>query len=180
VGILILYETVEGQTGKIARFAADVIADLGQTATVLDVSSCSAGALTSAERIILAASVHQRRHPARFEALLAEHKTALAARPTLMLSVSLSAAFPEGLEEAQDYLDEMQMRTGFQADEALLVAGAVRIEKYDYFAMQVVRHVVLKDRNVDLCDKVHEFTDWQAVSEKLRNFVSAPAQRRNA
>ena len=75
------------------------------------------------DAVILAASVHQRRHPRNFEALLVAHKAELDKRRTLLLSVSLNAAFPEGLEEAQDYVDEMKMRTGFEPDDELLVAG---------------------------------------------------------
>jgi hypothetical protein len=57
--------------------------------------------------------VHERRHPKTFEVAIGAAKQDLARIPTLMMSVSLKAAFPEGLEEAQGYLTKMDLRTGF-------------------------------------------------------------------
>ena len=89
------------------------------------------------------------------------------------MSVSLNAAFEEGLDEAQDYVTELKMRTGFSPDEEVLVAGAVRTEEYDYFAMQVIRHVVLRNRDHDPASGTHEFTDWDALSARIARFVSS-------
>ena len=89
-----------------------------------------------------------------------------------MLSISLSAAFPEGLEDAQDYLTEMKMRADFEPDEELLVAGAIRTNKYDYFASQIVRHVVLRGRDFDADAGEHEFTDWEKLTSKIKAFLA--------
>lgn len=169
--VLIIYATVEGQTGKIARFAADHIRELGHEVLLADADEPSEIAFDGVDAVILAGPVHQRRHPKTFEALIKASKTDLEQRRTLLMSVSLSAAFPEGLGEARDYLIEMEMRTGFKPDTEMLVAGAVRISQYDYFATQVVRHVVLRGRDHDLSAGEHEFTDWQAVSAALSKFL---------
>jgi menaquinone-dependent protoporphyrinogen oxidase len=123
-------------------------------------------------QVILAAPVHERRHPKNFEVAIGAAKQDLAKRPTLMISVSLKAAFPEGLEEAQDYLTEMQMRTEFEPTEALLVAGAVRTCGYDYFQSQIIRHVVLDGQDVELIDGVREFTDWDALATSVASFLA--------
>ena len=124
--VLILFESVEGQTAKIASYVGDVVRDQGLEATVVDLGQEAELSLDGVSHVILAASVHQRRHPRTFEATLAAQAGALDALPTLMLSVSLNAAFEEGREEAQDYLDEMKMRTGFHPKHEALVAGAVK------------------------------------------------------
>ncbi len=169
--VLIIYATVEGQTGKIARFVEDEVGKLGHETALADANDPKTISFEGVDAVILAASVHERRHPRKFEALLTAHKADLKKKKTLLLSVSLSAAFPEGLEEAGEYVVEMKMRTGVVPDAELLVAGAVRTDHYDYFAMQVVRHVVLRDRPYDPDAGEHEFTDWQGLSAEISRFL---------
>jgi menaquinone-dependent protoporphyrinogen oxidase len=171
--ILILYGTVEGQTGKIAKFVADELKRLGHEALRANVEDTAELSFDGIDAVILAAPVHQRRHPRDFEALVSARKADLDARKTMMLSVSLSAAFPEGREEAGEYLLEMKMRTGWKPDTEVLVAGAVRTSQYDYFAMQVVRFVVMRNRDYDDSADEHEFTDWAALSKAVETFVAA-------
>lgn len=172
--IVVLYETGEGQTRKIAGAITEQARRLGHSVTMLDTSEKSASlSLGHADKIILAAPVHERRHPRMFEATLMAVRDELAKRPTLMLSVSLKAAFPDGLSEAQDYLTEMEMRTGFKPSHQALVAGAVRPGSYDYFQSQVVRHVALAGQSVDLNGDTKEFTDWEALARTVLLFLES-------
>ena len=77
------------------------------------------------------------------------------------------------MAEAQDYLKEMEMRTDFEPDFRALTAGAVRTSSYDYFESQVVQHVALDGRDVDLVNGVHEFTDWDKLHADVAEFISA-------
>ena len=172
MAILIAYASIEGQTGRIARFLADRAEAAGHEVRLADTRDrVEPIQLDGVEKVVLAAPVHERRHPQGFEVFLAAQKSALKDRPTLFLSVSLSAAFPEKLEEARDYVTEMEMRTGFSADETMLVAGAVGAGSYDYFEREVLRHVVLRGSDVDP-DGPHEFTDWDRLSEALDGFLA--------
>ena len=171
--VMILYATVEGQTGKIASFAADKVRELGSDVVMIDANSSEVISLDDIDAVILAAPVHERRHPRKFEAMLSSYREDLAARPTLLLSVSLSAAFDEGMAEARDYLAEMEMRADFKPTTDACIAGAVRTSKYDYFASQIVRHVVLRDREFDADTEEHEFTDWDDLAGIVSNFLGA-------
>ncbi len=174
MNIVILFESGEGQTRKIADFIATEVRADGHTVLCVDTSDRMADlALDGADRVILAAPVHERRHPKNFEVAISAAKQDLATRPTLMLSVSLKAAFPEGLEEAEDYLTEMKMRTGFEPTQAALVAGAVQSGSYEYFQSEILRHVVLRGHDVDLTGGVKEYTDWATLSETVSTFVNA-------
>lgn len=168
--VLVLYGTVEGQTAKVAGFVADQVRALGHEADLQDSDAPEPVEFGDVDAVILAGSVHQRRHPRHFEALLAGLKEDLSRRKTLLLSVSLNAAFGEGREEAQEYVTELKMRTGFEPDSEMLVAGAVRSSEYDYFAMQVIRHVVLRGRKADDSGE-HEFTDWEALAAGVEKFL---------
>lgn len=171
MNILIIYATIEGQSGKIARFVRDKAEGLGHQVSLVDADGADEIKFADVDAAILVASVHQQRHPRTFEALLTAHEEDLNRTKTLFLSVSLSAAFPEGMEEAVEYAREMQMRTGFNPDIQVLVAGALKIGQYDYFAQQVVRHVVLRNRPFEAGASDHEFTDWAALETAVTAFV---------
>lgn len=171
--ILIIFETIEGQTRKISDYVEQRIRSAGHNVRVFDTQD-RLGSLSfeGIEKVVLAAPVHERRHPKGFEVFISTSRDKLKARQTLLISVSLKAAFPEGLEEAQDYLTEMEMRTAFQPDKEILAAGAVRSSSYGYFESQVVQNVVLADRDVSLVDGVREFTDWQALGTEIDAFLA--------
>jgi menaquinone-dependent protoporphyrinogen oxidase len=176
VTVLILFATVEGQTRKIARFAEEVVRKAGLDIVLVDATDKAASvSFEGIDKVILAAPVHERRHPKTFEVLLAANRQAFAACSTLLISVSLNAAFPEGLEEAREYLTELEMRTGFEPDAEALVAGAVRSGSYDYFASEILRHVVLRGKDYDPGAGSHEFTDWTALRATISAFIAAPA-----
>ena len=169
---LIAFATIEGQTGKIARFVEDVLSDAGRDFEVVDTSDRTTDAsFEGIEKVILAAPVHERKHPKPFEVFLTAHGEDLASREVLMLSVSLSAAFPEGMSEANEYLIEMKMRTGLQPAAEVLVAGAIRTHRYDFYAQQVLRHVVMRGKDYDPQQSEHEFTDWDALKMEVERFL---------
>lgn len=170
--IAVIYESFEGQTKKIATFVADRLRKGGHSVHLFNTADRSASlSLDGIDRVVLAAPVHERRHPKDFEVTVAAQADTLNTLPTMMLSVSLKASFEEGREEAQEYLTEMKMRSGVSFDREVLVAGAVRTESYGYFESQIVHHVVLEGRPVDLVDGVREYTDWDAVGDQIDAFL---------
>lgn len=175
MNLTIIFATIEGHTGKISRFVRTVLEQEGHEVRVYDTDQPAPVTLEGCDGVILLAPVHERRHPQLFEATVTALADALNDLPTLMLSVSLNAAFDEGLEEAQDYLDEMKMRTGLAPTREMLLAGAVKTERYDYFASQVVKMVVLRGKDYDPTKGSHEFTDWDALRDQVLAFAGQEA-----
>lgn len=171
--ILVIHETVEGQSRKIAEAIGAQIEAAGHGLRRFDAADRLAPlSFDGIDRVILVAPVHERRHPEGFELLVSTSLKELHARPTLMVSVSLKAAFPDWLDEAQDYLTEMEMRTKFSPTREHLAAGAIRKNSYSYYESLVVQNVALEGRDVELVDGVHEFTDWDALSSEVNAFLS--------
>ncbi|WP_317057349.1 flavodoxin domain-containing protein [Roseovarius rhodophyticola] len=142
--VLIIFESVEGQTQKITDFVDHQLSATGHAVKVFNTENRTSPIdLEDFDGIVLAAPVHERRHPKAFEVFVSASREDLDKKQTLLLSVSLKAAFPEGQEEAWDYLTEMKMRTGFTPSKEMIVAGAVRTDSYDYFEKQVLNNVVL-------------------------------------
>jgi menaquinone-dependent protoporphyrinogen oxidase len=170
--VLILYASVEGQTAKIAKYLESCVRNSGERPMTIDANE--KGALISfhdVERVILAASVHRRRHPSVFEKVLSRRKAELERLPTLFLSVSLCAAFDDGKEEAHSYLTDMSARTGFVPFKAGLVAGSLQYDKYHDYEAQVIRLVALGLKKLDAVEEDREFTDWDALQETVSDFL---------
>ena len=168
MNVLILFATIEGQTEKIARFLESEVRQAGHGATLINALDKSEDiSFDGIDKVILAASVHERRHPKWFETLLSAQSQTLSQMDTLLISVSLMAAFPDTLKEAGEFVTEMKMRTGFNPRAELLVAGAVKVGSYDYFSTQVLRHVVLRGEQYDIEKGDREFTDWDALKSAV-------------
>jgi menaquinone-dependent protoporphyrinogen oxidase len=170
--VLILYASIEGQALKVTRFLQKAVRRAGHTTKAVDVNVKRAEApLDWADCLVIVASVHRRRHPVEFEKFLTVNRDALHGKKTLLLSLSLCAAFPQGQEEAQSYVAELSERTGFTPTADQLVAGALQFKKYKDYEAQVVRFVAL---NLNEYDEVHEdkeFTDWPAVEAGVLAFL---------
>ena len=172
--ILVAFGTLEGQTRKIAEAVAARVHDLGHDAHLFDTAGTGSPAdlhVDSYDKIIVAGSVHHKRHQDSVEDSVTAKVAELQKKPTLFLSVSLSAAFPEGMTEAQSYVDAFLAGTGWKPTRSLLVAGALQYTEYDYFQEQVIEHIVLKGRKIEGLRGDLEFTDWAALSRTVDSFV---------
>lgn len=172
MALLIVFESLEGQTKKIARHIAEKARLSGHEIKLVNTANrMAAVSFDGVDHVILAAPVHERRHPKSFEVFVGASRKNLQERQTLMLSVSLKAAFKDGVEDAQEFLTEMKMRTRFNPTREFLVAGAVRTGGYDYFASQILEHVILQGQEYALGDGDHEFTDWDALDSQVSSFL---------
>jgi menaquinone-dependent protoporphyrinogen oxidase len=170
--VLIAYASSEGQTRKIAERVAARVQKLGSDARLFDTATTFVDLhMDLYERVIVAASVHQQQHQESIEVFITAKLAELQRKPTLFLSVSLSAAFSEGLAEAQKYVDALLSNTGWKPTKSLLIAGALRYAEYDYFKDQIVQYIVLKDRKIEGPKGDHEFTNWTALISAVDAFV---------
>ena len=173
MNVLIIFETIEGQTRKIVEFVEQQLRSAGQSVKFFNTNDrLGSVSFEGVDKVVLAAPVHERRHPKSFEIFVSTSLAELQACQTLLISVSLKAAFPEGLEEAQAYLTEMEKRTGFVANRRILTAGAVRANGYDYYESQIVQSVALEGHNVELINGVREFTDWNSLHDEIVIFLA--------
>jgi menaquinone-dependent protoporphyrinogen oxidase len=175
--ILLAYGTAEGQTRKIAKAVEARIHELGHDTRLFDTAGLENIDVASYDKVVVAGSVHHQQHQETLEIFVMTNKAELQSKPTLFLSVSLSAAFPEGVSDSQGYADAFLHSTGWKPTISLLVAGALRYDEYDYFKAQMIEHVVLKGRKVDVANGDYEFTDWKALLRAVDEFVRAEFDR---
>ena len=172
MNVTVVYGTVEGHTQKIANAVVDLLETHNHSVHLLDASrNIDDGKFMDCDACIIAAPVHQLRHPDAIINFIRAHMENLNNRPTALISVSLSAAFPDGMLEAQSYVDRLLERTGWHPKRTHLAAGALRRAEYDFFQEQIIQHIVLKDRSPEEIEGDHEFTDWNALNRFVKEFL---------
>lgn len=175
---LIVYATTEGQTRKIARYAADMLVDVGHSVELVDARDAEDTDVARFDAAILAGSVHGGRFQpelARFAAANADRLRAL--DRTMFMAVSLTAAGDdaddwEGLQqETRAFLDGARWRP----DRVEHVAGAFRFAEYDFFKAWMMRRIA-RERDAEIDPRGDtEFTDWEALRMALRDWSGAAA-----
>lgn len=172
--VLVAYGTTEGQTRKIAETVAEQVRHLGHEVTLFDTSGLR-GDLDpeSFDKLVVAGSVHERRHQESVEIFVLANVKKLVTTPTMFLSVSLAAAFEDRLAEAQSYIDSFTESVGWRPTQSLPVAGAVRHGEYGYHKEQILAHIVLDGREIDDPGADHEFTDWASLAAAVEKFIQA-------
>ena len=94
--LLILYATSYGQTGKIVRRIASLMAGLGQDTTMIDAAEAPRGLVPGEyDGVLVAGSVLFGRHQRHLTRLVRRHAAAFNALPSAFLSVCGAAGTPE-------------------------------------------------------------------------------------
>ena len=177
--LLLAYATTDGQTRKIARFAADRLTAAGHSVELLNVEDAEGLALARFDAAILAGSLHA----GSFQKTLARYATGakadLALMPTLFLAVSLSAAG----EDAEDWaglrqcLASFETETGWTPGRVEHVAGAFRFSEYDFFRAWAMRRIADQKGEKVEPGQDKEYTDWAALGTVLDAWVAGLAPR---
>ncbi len=171
--ILIVFGSTEGQTRKISQHARDHLAAQSHSVDVIDSENPDIHPeWDSYDGVIIAGSVHQERHQESLGNFVLAHSKQLEGRQTALISVSLAAATEDGRANAQRYVDRFKSATGFAPNHQLLLAGALRYSKYDYFKVEIVKHVVMKAAGNFEPTGEHEFTDWDALATFIDGFIA--------
>ncbi|MGI9412254.1 MAG: flavodoxin domain-containing protein, partial [Hyphomicrobiales bacterium] len=123
------------------------------------------------DAIIVAGSVHQKRHQESLVAFALAHLADLEAKPSAFLSVSLSAALKDGEQDCVDYVEDFVEKSGWRPSNLLMVPGAVRYSEYDFFMEQIIRHVVIQGRESKDFKEDYELTDWEALGTFVDEFI---------
>jgi menaquinone-dependent protoporphyrinogen oxidase len=175
VRVLIAYGTTEGQTRKIAEHVAQQLGAEGHAAELFDSARPDADLqIADFDAMAIIASIHQEAHPKYVTRFVKAHLDALQSKPSLFLSVSLSAAFEDSKADAQGYVDQFLADTGWKPTLTHLVAGALLHSQYDYYEQQIVERFVLKEHEIaGGPESDRELTDWDDLSRTVDAFMQA-------
>ena len=174
MNILIAYASTEGQTRKIARYAADYLIGQGHSVELAGAEDAKDAELARFDAVLLAGSVHAGKYQKSLTALAKSKAAALKQVRSAFMSVSLAASGTDvddwaGLSECVNRFAE---KTGWTPPTVMHVAGAFRFSEYDFFKSWAMRWIAAqKDQEVDP-HKDKEFTDWAALKKTLDEWLS--------
>lgn len=172
--LLIAYATTDGQTRKIARFAADRLAAAGHAVELVNAEDTEGLDLSRFDGAILAGSLHAGGYQKALARFATDQAAALALMPTLFLAVSLSAAGndPEDWNGLRRCLAEFEVATGWTPERVEHVAGAFRFSEYDFFRAWAMRRIADQKAETVEPGKDKEYTDWAALILALDGWVA--------
>ncbi len=174
MNILIAYASTEGQTRKIARYAADYLNGQGHSVELVSAKDAQDAELARFDAVLLAGSVHGGRYQKPLVKLAKEKAAALSQVRSAFLSVSLAAAGTDSDEWADlsECVNRFAEKTGWTPPTVMHVAGAFRFSEYDFFKSWAMRWIASqKQEDIDP-HQDKEYTDWAALKKTLDRWLA--------
>ena len=175
--IAIVYGTTEGQTQKVCLFVQKVLLDVGHSVALLPAATAKDVSASEFDACVLAASVHAGFYQKDLIAWAKQNAAGLAGRPTLFLSLSLSAAGDrdEDWVELGRIVERLAGDTGWTPGRTEHVAGAFRFSEYDFFKSWAMRWIESERDPGARPGTDREYTDWAKLDATIRDWTSAIA-----
>lgn len=175
--IIILYDTTEGQTRKIARYAQRHLSAAGHATERLPAAKAQDAALVSSDAALLVASVHGGSYRSEIIEAARYHRANLSRLRTAFVSVSLPAAGedPDDWRGLRDAVDVFQTSTGWEPGEVLHVAGAFWFLRYDWLKTWAMRRIAAQRVPTAQRGNDVESINWAALDHFLDRFAGEPA-----
>lgn len=171
--IAIVYGTTEGHTRKICSQIATWLAEAGHQVQMLDSDDIPSDlALAASDNFILAGSLHEGQHQKPLVAFVKDHRNVLASKPSLFLSVSLSAVRKDDKHQAdaQRCINQFCTDTDWHPSRALPVAGALLYTQYSWMKRTLMRMISEKEGGDVDTSRDYEYTDWVELREAVEDF----------
>lgn len=169
--ILIPYATTEGQTARIAEYAADVVHGHGHQARAVDIGVSGDTVPDGYDGVIVGASIHMGRHDKSMSDYVRKHRVALEQLPSALFSVSLAAH--GDTEEAESYVEEFEQETGWRPRHVALFGGALLYTQYGFLKRHLMKKIA-RDKPGDLgtdTSRDYVYTEWDGVRRFVEDFL---------
>ena len=177
--ILIVYGSTQGQTHKIAEFAAERWRDQGHDVAVFD-AALIASTLDPLgyDVTLVAASLHAGTYQPAVVRFVRDHAPPLASVPSAFISVSLSAAGNDagdlaGLKHAEE---AFFARTGWHPAHVHHAAGALAYTHYNVVLRWFMRRIARARGASTDTSQDNELTDYAALAKFLDGFLVIAGQ----
>lgn len=171
--VLLVYESTHGHTAKIAARIAEVLRAEGLEVDLRAVEDAEGADPAHSDGVLVGASLHQGRHQSKVAEWVRHHHLAFEDRPSVFLSVSLTAAedTDEAREATQRCIDDFLDDTGWTPGLSVPVAGALQYREYDVFTRVLIRLMMRRGGHPTDTSHDYDYTDWDAVERLAREFA---------
>lgn len=176
--ILIVYESIEGQTEKIAYRIAEQIENAHHQVILSNVREPGAAIPGSHDGTIVCGPIHMDAYPSALVKFVTNFKSALNDTKTGLVTVSLAAAStdPEEQSSAARFADKLSATTGWTPTLVHNAAGALKYLEYNYFKRIAMRYIVGSSGGPVDTKSDYEFTDWKALEHFVTEFLTEAAR----
>ena len=174
MNVLIVYGTIEGQTRKIAGFLKQEAEKMGDKASLCDATD-NPVAPDEFDAVIITSSLHAHKYNAAVVEYAVKNQKVLNERPSMFISVSLTAAADEekSWQELKQLTGDFLTGAGWTPTKVQYVAGALRYTQYDFFKRFIMRMIVKKQGGETDTSRDHEYTDWEELKLTFKDFLEA-------
>lgn len=169
--VLILYDTVEGQTKKIALYIGEVLKAEGHSVRILRPDEFH-GSLEAYDSVIVGGPVHIQKYPKKLRSWVGANAKELQPKLTAFFSVCLGILQKDDprVQEAEKKIAlDFLAKSNWQPDVIEIFGGALAYTKYNWLTKMMLRMIAKKAGGSMDTTKDHEYTDWQQV----RGFAEA-------
>lgn len=170
---LILYDSVNGQTQKIAHAIEEKLKFEGHWVT-LNTPRDFTGSLKKFDGIIVGGPVRMQRYPKDLRKWVSIHVKDLRHKKTAFFSVCLGILQKENIKVQQE---ERQIAENFlrlhnwKPDLVDIFAGALSYTQYGWLTKMVMRFIALRAGGSIDTHRDHEYTDWNQVRLFVEKFL---------
>ncbi len=163
--ILVVHQSIDGQTAKIAHQIARVLAGRGHALDVRDARTIPTTLSPRAyDGVILGGPIRWGALPHALRLFLRDHGAALSRMPAWLFTVSVTALRGhEGRARCDAIAYRSAGKCGFAPSRVEHFAGALAYPRYGALGRAVARLVAKKSGLPTDVSKAHELTDWAAV-----------------
>ncbi|WP_028266290.1 flavodoxin domain-containing protein [Arthrobacter sp. MA-N2] len=172
--IYIAYGTVEGQTGQIAEFIADVARGHGHEVHTVDIKDAGGPLPDGYDAVVVGASVHMGKHEVYIRDFVRNNINVLERIPSAFFSVSLAARGDE--ENAESYVEKFETETGWRPKHVGLFGGALLYTHYGFIKRHLMQMIARDKESLDTdTSRDYVYTEWDGVRRFAEDFVAGLA-----
>jgi len=174
---LVVYASTHGHTAKIASRVAQAMRAQGLEVDLRDVANADDAWPGGYDVVVVGASLHREHHQKEIADWVTARREALDQRPSVFVSVSLSAAEDSEQSRAatQRCIDEFCAQTGWTPARTERVAGCLQYREYDVFTRQLMRLLMHRMGHPTDASQDYDYTDWDAVDRLGSEIVALAA-----
>jgi menaquinone-dependent protoporphyrinogen oxidase len=162
---LVVYASAHGHTATIAARIARTMRERGVDVVLHDAAGGAETELGQYDVVVVGASLHRERHQPEIVDWVTAHRVALERRPSLLLSVSLSAADDgeQARADTQRCIDELCAQTGWTPGRTERVAGCLQYREYGFATRRLMQLMMRRAGRPTDVSRDYDYTDWDAV-----------------
>lgn len=175
MNILIIYESLEGQTEKIAQHIAERFRTNKHQVDINAAQALPVGfKIEKYDAAIIGGPIHMGRYPKNLRKFVSQHHDWLNRHPSALFTVCMAirSKRPGSREEVEKYARRFSEETQWHATQMVAFAGAVKYTQYGFITRLIMKNISRREGSSTDTSRDHEYTDWDEVDRFTDEFFT--------